>query len=291
MEIEIKGHSGCTISIINIDKVLYVEKETTDLNYINRLYRQAIKQEEASQNDYQFIRIPKIVNIERGEKKMVMRMEYIYSKNFINHFESAGFEQIAYFINAFSSFIINEIELSPITTVHSSLIRNKFRDVKAKICEQSALVNDPEIYSLLDAAEIFFINLPDTINIPMGKCHGDLTFSNILFNGNNYYLIDFLDSFIESPLIDIVKFRQDSAFHWSTLMYSKPFDKTRLKIISSTIDQKINDLFLKYDWYVSYYDIFQLMNFLRILQYAKEEKVVSYLKVTLNQLLKKCNSI
>ena len=50
-----------------------------------------------------------------------------------------------------------------------------------------------------------FEQLPIEIEIPMGKCHGDLTFSNILFNGNNYYLIDFLDSFIESPLLDLVK--------------------------------------------------------------------------------------
>lgn len=68
--------------------------------------------------------------------------------------------------------------------------------------------------------------------MPVGVCHGDLTFSNILFNGNNYYLIDFLDSFIEAPLLDIVKIRQDSAHLWSQLMYTKSYDQIRLQIVA-----------------------------------------------------------
>ncbi len=287
MEIEVKGHSGCDIEIVNIDNILYIEKETRDKNYINRLYNQAIKQQVAAEHDYQFIRIPCIINIDKTESKMLMRMEYVYSKNYIHHFESAGFEQINYFIYAFSSFIMNEINSSPITKVQSSVIKNKFQDVKNTILTHSNLKNDIEIQLLLETSEKVFDDLPETLNIPVGICHGDLTFSNILFNGNNYYLIDFLDSFIESPLIDIVKLRQDSAFHWSTLMYSKPYDKTRLKIIASTIDSKFDEMFVQYEWYTRYYDMFQLMNFLRILQYAQEEKVINYLKETLTNLLKK----
>ena len=103
-----------------------------------------------------------------------------------------------------------------------------------------------------------------------------------MFNGNNYYLIDFLDSFIESPLLDIVKIRQDTAYLWSTLMYHKPFDQVRLNIVSKRIDLALNDYFTsKYDWYRKYYMPLQLMNFLRILQYAHDEKVISYLKTVI----------
>jgi len=286
MEIEIKGHSGCTIDIVNIDKVLYIEKGTTDLDYINRLYNQAIKQKNAAQQEYQFIRIPKIVNIDKTASKMVMRMEYIYSKNFINHFESSGFEQIVYFINAFSSFILNEIKSSKMSNVKAEIILAKFQEVKNNICKQKILDEDIEIQLLLQSAKKVFVNLPETLNIPVGICHGDLTLSNILFNGNNYYLIDFLDSFIESPIIDMVKLRQDTAFQWSTLMYSGTFDKTRLNIISTKIDEELEKLFQQYDWYTKYYDVFQLMNFLRILQYAQDEKIIAYLKKTLKQLLR-----
>ena len=80
-------------------------------------------------------------------------------------------------------------------------------------------------------------------------------------------------------MLDIVKIRQDTAYLWSTLMYHKPFDKVRLSIISERIDSAIDEYFTgKYEWYRRYYMPLQLMNFLRILQYGKEEKVIDYLK-------------
>ncbi len=86
--------------------------------------------------------------------------------------------------------------------------------------------------------------------------------------------------------MDIVKLRQDSAYGWSKLMFNGTFDSTRLQIVSTRIDDEIQRCFSKYDWYHDYYPSFQLMNFLRILQYAKEEKVADYLSKIINQLLK-----
>ena len=59
----------------------------------------------------------------------------------------------------------------------------------------------------------------------------------------------------------------------------------RLSIISSKIDNEINRYYQKYEWYQKYYHIFQLMNFLRILQYAKEDSVIKFLKNVLKSLL------
>lgn len=42
---------------------------------------------------------------------MTMKMEYVYSKNFIDHFENAGFEQINYFIKAFDLFIKGKLRI------------------------------------------------------------------------------------------------------------------------------------------------------------------------------------
>lgn len=139
--------------------------------------------------------------------------------------------------------------------------------------------------NILDASRLAFSSIPAQIEIPMGKCHGDLTFSNILFNGNNYYLIDFLDSFLESPLLDLVKIRQDSQYEWSRLMYEGEVDLVRLSIISQKIDKEIDTFYSQYQWYRDYYHVFQLMNFLRILQYAKEEKVITYLKNVIKSML------
>ncbi len=285
MEILVKGHSGCKIDIINEGHNLYIYKSTYDSKYIDRLYKQAIKQKEAGKNVYQHIRIPEIFDIDKRENYLIIKMEYVYSKNFVDYFEDAGFDNISYFVKALKIFIDSEIEMSKDQNINTNVIKRKFDDV-CKRCEDNVYVNnDKEINDILQKSSNVFYGLPSKIDIPIGYCHGDLTFSNILFNGNNYYLIDFLDSFIESPLLDLVKIRQDSKYEWSRLMYNGEVDMVRLNIISNKIDKEIDNYYLKYDWYKKYYSVFQLMNFLRILQYAKEEKVIKYLKNVLKQML------
>lgn len=209
MKIEIKGHSGCQIDVINENNNLYVYKSTSDAKYLNRLALQAEKQRTAGEISYPHIRVPQIYDIERNKDSVIVKMQYVYSKNFIEFFEQAGFEQIDYLIGAIEYFIEHEINQCKLQTVSASIFKNKFADIKQKCLDNSLFSNDEVILSIFERSEFFFNNLKD-IQIPVGLCHGDLTFSNILFNGNNYYLIDFLDSFIETPLQDIVKIRQDT---------------------------------------------------------------------------------
>lgn len=285
MEIEVKGHSGCNIEIVKRNNSIYLEKSTFDKKYVKRLYNQAIKQKEASKNEYQYIRVPEIFDIEMDEDKMVMRMEYVYSKNFIDHFENAGFEQINYFIKAFDLFIRREVENSEMKNLSFDIISDKWKDVKIKISDNKYISSDIEVNEIVKEVNNILKDNTEEICIPVGVCHGDLTFSNILFNGNNYYLIDFLDSFIESPIMDMVKLRQDTAHLWSPLMYTGNYDCTRLNIICNKIDNELDKCFRKYDWYCKYYNVFQLLNFMRILQYAHDEDVIEYLKKEINDLI------
>ena len=278
MEIQVKGHSGCQIDIVNDGNSLYIYKSTHDPQYLNRLYLQAKKQQEASKREYQHIRIPEIYDIDKTDDHLVIKMEYVYSKNYIDYFEDAGFDNISYFVKALKIFVNAEIENSPLQKVDTKVVKDKFEDVCKKCLANDALQQYGGVSSLLEKCRVVFEELPSEIELPMGKSHGDLTFSNILFNGNNYYLIDFLDSFIESPLLDLVKIRQDSQYEWSRLMYEGDVDLVRLSIISQKIDKEIDTYYSQYEWYREYYHVFQLMNFLRILQYAKDEKVIAYLK-------------
>lgn len=287
MEIEVKGHSGCSIEIVRHKKTLMIEKSTTDPKYVERLYQQAMKQQRAAETRLQFIRIPKIFKITKSTQRMMMQMEYIYSKNFVDYFETAGFEQVSYFVNAIDTFIRSEVERSVMQEVPSSVVKEKFADVKEKTLNNSFLFENEIVKALLLRSEIVFSLLPESFLIPVGVCHGDLTLSNILFNANHYFLIDFLDSFLESPLLDMVKIRQDTAHHWSPLMYEGEYDHTRFNIIASKIDTELNVLFSQFDWYVNYYNAFQLMNLLRVLQYAHEPKVVDYLIIEVTRILDK----
>lgn len=286
MKLEVKGHSGCRIDIVPEEDGLFVYKSTTDPKYLDRLALQARKQQEAGKTKYQHIRIPDIVSLEQTDTETIVKMPYIYSKNFIEFFEQAGFEQIDYLINALTSYINDEIAHSPVQKVSASLFHTKLIEIKAKCSKNVIFDEDAEAIELLDKAETVFTSLPEYVEIPVGVCHGDLTFSNILFNGNNYYLIDFLDNFIETPLQDIVKLRQDTAYRWSQLMYTKRYDAVRLHIIFDKIDKAIDEHFSgKYEWYNLYYHIMQLMNILRIFPYSKEKNVVDYLKNVISGLL------
>lgn len=285
MEIEVKGHSGCSIEVAREDGQLFVYKTTSDPKYFDRLVLQAEKQRRAAIPELQHIRVPDVHAIERTESCASVKMDYVYSRNFVEFFEQAGFEQVEYLVEALIMYLEREIKLSPLAGVGKEVVTEKFADVKSKTLANRSLADDIEVAGILERSERVFSQLPDMI-LPIGCCHGDLTFSNILFNGNNYYLIDFLDSFIESPLLDIVKLRQDTAWLWSRLMYMHPCDTIRLRIAFGKIDRELDRYFSsRYEWYGRYYRPLQLMNFLRILQYAHEPEVISYLKHVLNEQL------
>lgn len=286
MKIEVKGHSGCQIDVVREGKDLFVYKSSRDPKYLKRLVLQAEKQKDASLPRMQHIRVPEVHSIERTPEYVSVKMDYVYSRNFVEYFEQAGFEQVEYLIEALKNYIAYEVDNSLMQEVELSLIADKFADVKEKTLGNPHLKGDKEIESILEESEKVFAAMKK-IEIPVGTCHGDLTFSNILFNGNNYFLIDFLDSFIESPLMDIVKLRQDTAWHWSPLMYVNDYDAIRMKIAFGRIDRELHRHFSEtYSWYREYYHPFQLMNFLRILQYAHEPKVIDYLKQSLKEQLK-----
>lgn len=285
MEIEVKGHSGCQIDVVREGGLLFVYKSSGDPKYLDRLVRQAEKQRQAAIPELQHIRVPKIHSIDRTDSTVKVKMDYVYSKNFVEFFEQAGFEQVDYLIEALKMYLEREIKDSPLTTVKREIVTDKFEDVKEKTLSNKHLAGDKEIVRILEDSQLIFDNLTDML-LPVGYCHGDLTFSNVLFNGNNYYLIDFLDSFIESPLLDIVKIRQDTAWLWSQLMYVHPCDNIRLRIAFGKIDRELDAYFAsRYEWYGRYYHLLQFMNFLRILQYAHEPKVIDYLKHAINEQL------
>ncbi len=286
MKIEIKGHSGCSVDITREGNTLFIEKSTYDTKYVKRLLAQFEKQQKAFERASRDIRVPEIYEIRQGDDFCVARMEYVYSRNYIDHFEASGFEVVDYFIKTIENYIDDEIIHSPMTLVDRKVLIDKFLDVDDKVKNNAHINSDEVIADQMRRSGEFFNSLPEKMKIPVGICHGDMTFSNILFNRNDLYLIDFLDSFIETPLMDIVKLRQDTAYGWSTLMYTGNFDATRLAIVSNKIDNAIEHHFEKYPWFKQYYHAFQLMNFLRIVQYAKEPKVIEYLKNVVEQLLK-----
>ena len=290
MKIEVKGNSGCSINIVEEDNNLYVYKCTTDKGYIKRLEQQGNKQRHAIETEH--IGIPDIKNIEVDDEHVSIKMNYIYAMNFVDFFERAPFDELDNFINSITNYVDMEIENSKMQHISNdelliklqSIITNCFRN---EILSRDGIALGSELGDILNKSKKVFEE-HGNLDIPVGVCHGDLTFSNILFaNNSKYYLIDFLDSFIETPLQDIVKLRQDSQFGWSMLMHQGKHDNIRVRMTLKYIDDKFDKHFKKYEFYKKHYNVLQLMNILRILPYVKTYEVKNYLIKTLNEILNK----
>ena len=284
MELIVKGHSGYQIDIVREGNDLYVYKCCSDADKATRLMRQAAKQEQATTHRHTGFQTPHILAAEQNGDNASIKMEYIYSRNFMEYFESAGFEQIDYFIHTLIRYIEEELALSPLQTIDTRIVTDKFGSVEKTVNANPNIRKDERLADIMEKSKRLLTGINEW-KMPIGICHGDLTFSNILFTANTYYLIDFLDSFIESPLLDIVKLRQDSAHIWSAKLYTKPYDPIRLGIICQKIDSELDTYFQRYDWYKEYYRPLQVLNLLRVLQYAKEDAIIDDLETEISKLL------
>ena len=99
---------------------------------------------------------------------------------------------------------------------------------------------------------------------------------------HNLYLIDFLDDFLNTPLVDIIKLRQDIKYQYILQLYNGKYDEIRIELIFNYMDRIINENFSEYEVFFKYLDV---MNFLRILQYSKNKKMDEYIINTLKVIL------
>ena len=86
------------------------------------------------------------------------------------------------------------------------------------IQKNDIITNKSKVINLVNNFKLKILN---KISIICGFNHGDLTFSNILYDIDNgiIYLIDFLDNIIETPINDIVKLIQETKHNWTLHMY------------------------------------------------------------------------
>ncbi len=263
----IKGNSGCNIDILN-GKVI---KYTTDKKYNYRLKKQHDKQKSFNNSVF---KSPTIYDDGYKDGSYYFLMEFISYKTFDKIFNSADKHTLDFISNKLINFIeSNQWECKPID---SSVVLKKFEDTKDKI-RASKNIDFSYLNNL-------FYSLDKKLNIPIGYCHGDLTFSNMLFDKEDVVLLDFLDTFLDSPLQDIVKLKQDTKYFWSLNMITHKFDTIKLKQCLSYIDKIITAKFSKYDYYNNYYEVFQILNLMRIIPYCSNKEHVKFLREGIDKL-------
>jgi hypothetical protein len=261
VEFNIKGHSGCKIEVKN-NRVV---KAASDRKYSERLILQHDKQLKFKN---ECISTPTIYDKGTDDNSCFwFEMEMIPFKTFDNFMLMSDKKMLDIVAKKVVYFIKNNI--SGIKKVNRNVLINKYEETKDKIFIKHGID-----FNYLNS---FFYDLGEIIEIPDGYCHGDLTFSNMLFDNSEIVAIDFLDTFLDTPLQDIVKIRQDSKYFWSLNLVNKLQDSIKVKQSLNYIDKKIKEEFSNYDFYKKYYKYFQVLNLLRILPYSNNKNHINNL--------------
>ena len=230
--IKIKGHSNFEVKIIKYNNKYLIEK-SSDLRNADRLQRQIDKQISLHDNNFlDNVNVPKVIKKIKSEYKVFYIMEYIsFSENVIDFIHKGNCLKINWFYNQLINIVESYFRKCEIKRVNYKLLFNKINSIQRNITNNK-LIKENKLKLIFN---YLYENMEDISNqnIPIGICHGDLTFSNILVDNNRMqlYLIDFLDSFIESPLLDIVKIRQDTKYLWTLNLYNHNYDSNKTIII------------------------------------------------------------
>lgn len=286
---KIPGHSGCAIEFIYdgaSELPFLVKKKTTDRFYLSRMQIQVEKQRKFSHfNHLPYVSTPRILSEYTGAEESHIIMEYLPFLDFVEYFSLCNVEEILTFSKNIQEVIEQYIHNSKFQKIDQTLLKEKVLDLSKKVNTHPLLTTEWKT-AITDILHRELIKCSDYDEIPIGICHGDLTLSNLLFNKNDgqLILIDFLDNFIESPIQDMVKIRQDTCYQWSLHLINREYDRIRIQTILECIDQQIATGFSKYDFYRQWYPFFQILNFARIIPYVKKAEIMEFIAKTIIEL-------
>lgn len=281
-DLMINGHSNFNVNILEVNNIYYLCKSSNYYEDALRLQKQIDKQilyQKLFNNNIPIINYSSTIK----NNKNFFLMEFKHKTiDIISYFKNYSFVNINNFVEKIIFIIEDYISKCTFQKINKEILSQKINNIQNNINNLDKNIFNHNDIVILNKSLIYLnnkINEIININIPIGYCHGDLTLSNILIDplNNKLFLIDFLDSFIESPIFDIVKIRQDTKFCWTLELYNQNLDKNKIRIIMNELDNKIDNYFKKYVYYELIYKYFEMMNILRIVQYCKSTKIKEYL--------------
>lgn len=245
------GRSGCKLQFNDDGSIL--RKISNSPQYNERLFSQYVKQKTFTWQG-KFV-TPKVYAFHDTSELHSFDMQYVYGKTFDCFCVESNVRQINIFANDLIEFVKENLDKSIWTNIDFSHLEQKLIDLRRKL--------DPFCYAYVD----FLLKNPIK-KLPIGKSHGDITMSNIVFS-NVYYLVDFLDNIYETPFNDLIKIRQDTEhkFYLDLIRKKETKIETCLNYIDSQIRSTFSDVIdtMEYVWLT----IFSL---LRVLPYLKNEQ-------------------
>ncbi|MBP9742720.1 MAG: phosphotransferase [Burkholderiales bacterium] len=204
-----------------------------------------------------------VIRIEQKLDELELFMPYIHGINAAG-FALYGTKAVAYELQTtLNQLIITEMANSKIQQIPGYVFVNKIEEILNKL--NSGILKS----CIIQILDYIGQERDKFLEIPIGSCHGDLTLSNILLiRKKGIFLIDFLDSPIESPLQDVAKLIQDFIFGWS-FRYEKNGLQLKGQILSEVaMPSIVQMLLIQYKKQLSW---FILLTLARIAPYVQDE--------------------
>ncbi len=266
----LKGHSGCKIDLINKNNKTFVRKIASSTHYNLRLKKQCLRQSMLKTSES--VKTPKIIATGLKEGLFYFDMEFIPGKTLAEYSEHINKAEIKEYISRLfeTLYISNE--------KYSSISQNIF--LKKIISLEYKLKNERNLDNAFQILKKF-----DWTVVPKTPCHGDLTFENIMVTSDKrIYLIDFLDSFYGSWMIDIAKLLQDIYTHWSwrnkkmTMNIEYNLNLAQETLIKAILSTKNGEKNLETIYHLL------LLNLIRIYPYIQDNKTYNFLNASVKKL-------
>lgn len=201
------GHSGCGIFLMEEnDGTVFVRKISKDAAYNNRLQAQCAKQ-----RSFAGSRILAPAVLREGidpQGRFFFDMEYIQGVTLAEYIKTMEIGKIRGLV---STLVENLFPMDGAVSNKDPEVVNRVFKEKLDSLDQTLFGTENDYVK--QAMEM--LRRHDWSNIGASACHGDLTLENIIVKNDRMYLIDFLDSFYDSWLLDMGTLLQDVQALWS----------------------------------------------------------------------------
>lgn len=285
------SHSRDLISIVkNIDGITVIKKQTKGSG--ERLQQQARKQKilssmlkEHSELKY-LIDVPEIISEKKTKDYFQFEMIYCGGYNIINVLEICDFSYIYKILHCLSNYLEWEFDMTKKEVGWQGLLLNKLSHLQTII--DPSIIDEKIFFQIVDYVQNF------NNKICGGFCHGDLTFSNMIFT-DKIILIDMLPVYHETPIQDMAKLMQEVNLEWSALLIGRFRDQNKINIAYEFIGEKITLLIkricVKYGIDYSLILIYYLIAIIRIIPYASKKRIVLAVQKEVNNKLEELKHV
>ncbi len=247
-----------------------------------RLRRQILLQRRyRDRNQLDSVSIPEVIDECDIDSGYFATMEYIGLLTCNRFIERAGLNSLERLAHLLWQVIEQELSWSQDRSIECRLFVDKIEDIRRRTHARAS----EQVDSRLDSIRSWFES-QGSLTLPCSVCHGDLTLSNILVSpdGTRLAMIDFLDSFVDSPVLDMVKLRQDTLFGWSTRLAADPLAQPRACQAMHHLDRLLHSRFVSCPFYNRYHTGLQSLNLARTLPYLHEASMRQFVVTSISHL-------